>query len=102
MPLNNAGWGSAINKDQKNIVVYSLYGLSIILLLIFWRLGTQYDYTTSLLIFKLSVTSAPNYMLPDGVYGVRLRMGFIGVLFGAISPVALMSAAAFVSKSDRS
>ena len=91
-----------MNADQKKIVVYSLYGLSVILLLIFWRLGTQYDYTTSLLILKLGRESAPSFMLPDGVYGLRLRLGFVGVLFGAIMPFALTGAAAFISKSDPS
>lgn len=91
-----------MNKEQRKIVVYSLYGLSALLLLIFWRLGTEYDYSNSLLILKLGETSSPSYMLPDGVYGVRLRLGIFGVICGAMLPLVLAGAAAFISKSDKS
>jgi hypothetical protein len=91
-----------MNKDQKKIILYSLYTLSIILIMIFWRVGSQYDYSSSLLILDLGKSEPPYFMLPDGVYGVRLRMGFLGVLFGAIAPVVLVCAAAFIAKSDDS
>jgi hypothetical protein len=91
-----------MNKEQKKIIVYAMYGLSAILVLIFWRLGSQYDYSNSLLILELGKTSSPSYLLPDGNYGVRLRMGILGVLFGAIAPLGLAAAGAFISKSDSS
>lgn len=90
-----------MNKDQRKILVYSLYGLSGILLLIFWRFGTQYEYTTSLLIFKISEIDAPNYLLPNGTFGLRLRLGAVGVIFGAILPIILAAAAAIISKSEK-
>lgn len=90
-----------MNNEQTKIVIYSLYGLSALLLLIFWRLGTQYDYSKSLLILKLGETSSPSYMLPDGVYGVRLRLGIFGVICGVMLPLALAGTAAFISKSDK-
>ena len=89
-----------MNTEQKKIVVYALYGLSALLVFVFWRLGTQYDYSKSLLILKLSETSAPSYLQPAGAYGVRLRMGTVGIIFGLILPVVLGSAAAYVSKSE--
>jgi hypothetical protein len=91
-----------MNAEQKKIVVYALYGLSLLLLLVFWRLGTQYDYSKSLLILKLGEREAPSYLLPNGSYGLRLRMGGAGVLCGLILPVVLAGAAAFISKSDKS
>ena len=99
--FDDASVEGKMNKEQKKIVVYSLYGLSALLLLIFWRLGTQYDYGTSLLILKLGDTSSPSYLLPNGIYGVRLRMGISGVIFGAMLPMVLAGAAAFISKSDK-
>lgn len=89
-----------MNTEQKKIVVYALYGLSALLVFVFWRLGTQYDYSKSLLIWKLRETAAPSYLLPVGDYGLRLRMGTVGVIFGLILPVVLGSAAAYVSKSE--
>jgi len=92
-----------MNTEQKKVLVYGLYGLSILLLLVFWRLGTQYDYTTSLLIWKISDTDAPSSwgLLPKGVYGLRLRMGGLGVLCGLILPAVLTGAAVFISKSEK-
>ncbi len=92
-----------MNKEQKKIVTYSLYGLSAVLVLVFWRLGTQYEYSNSLLIIKLSESRVGGPLLGvHEIYGVRLRMGLVGILIGTILPAALASAAAFISKSDNS
>jgi hypothetical protein len=82
-----------MNTEQRRIVVYALYGLSALLVFIFWRFGTQHDYSKSLLIWKLSET-------PTGVYGLRLRMRIAGVLCGLILPILSGSAAAYIAKSD--
>jgi hypothetical protein len=89
-----------MNAEQKKVITYALYGLGAVLVFVFWRLGTQYDYSKSLLIWKLSQTSAPSYLLPTASYGLRLRMGIVGVIFGLILPVVMVSAAAYISKSD--
>ena len=90
-----------MNIQQKNIIVYSLYGLSVVLLFIFWKIGTQYDYRGSLLVIKFSEVDPPGYLLPNGDSGLRLRMGGLGVFFGAILPIVLAAASAFISKSDK-
>jgi hypothetical protein len=93
--------GSFMNEEQRKIVVYALCGLSALLVFVFWRFGTQYDYSRSLLVWKLGERSAPSYFLPPGLYGLRLRMGEAGVLCGLILPVVLGSAAAYIWKANK-
>lgn len=90
-----------MNKEQREIAVYGLYGLSALLAFIFWRVGTQYDYSNSLLIWEFGRAAGPSYFLPDAVSGIRLRMGITGVFCGVILPVLLASSAAFISKSEQ-
>lgn len=91
-----------MNKKQRDIAVYGLYGLSALLVFIFWRVGTQYDYSHSLLIWELGRAAGPSYALPaDAISGLRLRMGSTGVFCGVILPVLLAGSAAFMSKSDQ-
>ena len=90
-----------MNSQQKIIVVRSLYVLTAILLFLFWRVGTQFDYTDSLIVLKFGEIDPPSYLLPNGISGLRLRMGGLGVAFGAILPVILASVAAFISKSGK-
>lgn len=90
-----------MNKEQRNIVVYGLYGLSALLVFIFWRVGSQYDYSHSLLIWEFGRAAGPSYSLRDAISGLRLRMGTTGVFCGVILPVLMAGSAALISKSDQ-
>lgn len=90
-----------MNADQRKIVIWTLVGLSVLLVLVFWRIGTQYQYGGSVLVWKTGETESPYYTIPAGEIGLRIRMGTVGVLCGLILPVVMAAAAAFLAKADR-
>ncbi len=90
-----------MNSDQRKVLVYSSYALAAVLILIFWRLGTQYDYNGSLLILELGKRDAPRWLLPEGEYGLRLRLGGVGVLLGAILPAVLVGVGTYLDKASK-
>ena len=100
MPHGGERVEAVMNKAQRDIAVYGLYGLSALLVFIFWRVGTQYDYSHSLLICEFGRAAGPSYTPPDAVSGLRLRMGITGVFCCVILPALLAGSAAFMSKSD--
>ena len=86
-----------MNADQRNILVYALA----LLIFIFWRVGTQFDYGGSLLIWQMPNNAVDSIVQPEAVNGLRLRMGFVGIVCGLIMPFVLAAAAFYVAKSDR-
>jgi hypothetical protein len=83
-----------MNAAQRNIVIIALCALAAALVFVFWRTGEGMEYRHSLLVWQLHET-------PWGPYGLRIRMGLVGVICGLILPVVLLAAAAFIWKSDR-
>lgn len=93
-----------MNKDQKHIIVMSVYALGVLLILIFIRVGSRLDYSQSMMLLPLSKVDNPySYIIGQEStipWGILARMGITGVIFGIIIPFALFVSATFMKKSQ--
>jgi hypothetical protein len=87
-----------INGKQIDVIILSLVVVSIILVLVFMRLGYVYEYVDSFRLVVLYSRTTPLYPpYLDDEWGLLARMGLYGVIFGVITPILLCAVAAFLA-----
>jgi heme/copper-type cytochrome/quinol oxidase subunit 2 len=90
--------GTRINKKQMDIIISSLIIVSVVLALVFLRLGYVYEYEASFRLIVLYDRTTPAYpAYRDDEWGLLARMGLLGVIFGVVTPVVLCAVAAFLA-----
>ena len=91
-----------MNSSQKRTVMISMNILSILLVLIFIRFGGSHDYKNSIMVVSLGKSPLPSpYSYLDGPWGLLVRLGGFGIVFGVVMPMILVASSAFLAKSDQ-
>ncbi|AMK25083.1 MULTISPECIES: hypothetical protein [unclassified Sphingobium] len=82
----------------------ALLAISVVLFLIFIRLGSALDYSRSMMILPLSEVPNPNAFLPfqkaTYSWGIVARYGPLGVVLGLVVPITLSFTALFVKRAN--